>query len=351
MSYQPPYTITPKSLHLVAEINEKLGRLSLLQEQSADLRLRKINRIRTIQGSLAIEGNTLSEAQITAILEGKPVIAPPREIQEARNALTVYEKLAQWQASSESDLLEAHLLLMQGLIDEAGAYRLKGVGVMQGEQVIYMAPPANRVAVLMGNLLTWLKNTKDHVLISSCVFHYEFEFIHPFADGNGRMGRLWQTLILSEWKAVFAHIPVESMVYVHQADYYKAINKSTQQTDSAPFIEFMLSIILEACLAHSSQDSDQVSDQVSDQAREQISDQLNALLSLLYKQPALTSSKLMQALKLKHRATFRQNYLQPALQNKWIEMTQPDAPKSPTQKYRITSLGKQLAQLQAKDNG
>jgi len=169
MSYQPPYTITPKTLHLVAEINEKLGRLLILQEQSADLRLRRINRIRTIQGSLAIEGNTLSEAQITAILEGKPVIAPPREIQEARNALAVYENLGQWNASSEEDLLDAHLLLMQGLIDEAGVYRLKGVGVMQGEQVIHMAPPAKRVDFLMGDLLDWLKHTKDHALKRPCV--------------------------------------------------------------------------------------------------------------------------------------------------------------------------------------
>ena len=335
MSYQPPYTITPKILNLVAEINEKLGRLLILQEQSADLRLRKINRIRTIQGSLAIEGNTLSEAQITAILDGKPVIAPPREIQEARNALTVYENLGKWNASSELDLLDAHLLLMQGLIDEAGAYRLKGVGVMQGEQVIHMAPPAKRVAFLMGDLLDWLKHTKDHALISSCVFHYEFEFIHPFADGNGRIGRLWQTLILSEWKGVFAYIPVESMVYMHQAEYYKAINDSTQQADSAPFIEFMLSIILEACVAHSLQESDQVTDQVTDQ--------VEALLNLLNKQSVLTTNEIMQALKLKHKATFRQNYLQPALQNKWIEMTQPGAPKSPTQKYRITALGKKLA--------
>ena len=168
---------------------------------------------------------------------------------------------------------------------------------------------------------------------------------------NGRMGRLWQTLILSEWKAVFAYIPVESMVYLHQGEYYKAINDSTEQADSTPFIEFMLSIILEACLAHSSQESDQVTDQVTGQAREQISDQVNALLNLLHKQPALTTNEIMQVLKLKHKATFRQNYLRPALQNKWIEMRQPDAPKSPTQKYRITALGKQLTQgLKDKDS-
>ncbi len=248
MSYQPPYTITPKILHLIAEISENLGRLSILMEQSANLRLRRINRIRTIQGSLAIEGNTLTEQQITAILEGKPVIAPPREIQEARNALAAYEQLEQWQASREAHLLDAHLLLMHGLIDEAGTYRHKGVGVMRGDQVIHMAPPANRVNILMGDLLSWLKTTPDHALIASCVFHYEFEFIHPFIDGNGRMGRLWQTLILSQWNPLFIHIPVESMVYAQQEAYYQALNESTSQTDSAPFIEFMLTVILEACL-------------------------------------------------------------------------------------------------------
>lgn len=211
MSYQPPYTITPRILHLIAEISENLGRLSILLEQPANLRLRRINRIRTIQGSLAIEGNTLTEQQITAILEGKPVIAPPREIQEARNALVAYEQLDQWQASNEQHLLDAHRILMKGLIDEMGVYRQKGVGVMKDGQVIHMAPPANRVNILMADLLSWLKTTPDHALIKSCVFHYEFEFIHPFIDGNGRMGRLWQTLILSQWNPLFIYIPVESM--------------------------------------------------------------------------------------------------------------------------------------------
>ncbi len=216
MGYQPPYTITPKILHLIAEISENLGRLSVVQEQSSNLRLHRINRIRTIQGSLAIEGNTLTEQQITAILEGKPVIAPPREIQEARNALLAYEQLDQWQASNEQHLLDAHQLLMKGLIDQVGVYRHKGVGVMKEGQVIHMAPPANRVKLLMADLLGWLKTTADHALIKSCVLHYEFEFIHPFIDGNGRMGRLWQTLILSQWNPLFVHIPVESMVYAQQ---------------------------------------------------------------------------------------------------------------------------------------
>ncbi|MDC9729895.1 MAG: Fic family protein [Methyloprofundus sp.] len=330
MSYQPPYTITPKILHLIAEISENLGRLSILLEQSSNLRLRRINRIRTIQGSLAIEGNTLTEQQITAILEGKPVIAPPREIQEARNALSTYEKLNQWQASNEQHLLNAHLSLMQGLIDEAGVYRHKGVGVMQGEQVIHMAPPANRVIILMGDLLNWLETTPDHALIKSCVFHYEFEFIHPFIDGNGRMGRLWQTLILSQWNPLFIHIPVESMVYAQQEAYYQALNESTLKSDSAPFIEFMLTVILQACKSDTPQDNPQVTPQVFKL--------LNAIKG------EMSREQLQTVLKLKDRKSFRERYLLPALTDGLIEMTLPDKPKSSLQKYFLTKRGKQLVE-------
>ncbi len=323
MSYQPPYTITPTIISLIAEISEKLGRLSMLQEQENNLRLRRINRIRTIQGSLAIEGNTLTEEQITAVLEGKPVIAPPREIQEARNAIIAYEKLGQWQADSSQALLEAHQTLMQGLIDDAGYYRRAGVGVMQGKQVIHMAPPANRVSDLMQDLFNWLANSDEHPLIRSSVFHYEFEFIHPFADGNGRMGRLWQTLILSQWKPIFAYLPVESLVYVNQADYYQALQQSTDKTDSAPFIEFILNRILEAC--------DESSPQVTPYDAPQVKD----LIKLL-KQGEMSKAELMKGLHLKDAKSFRKRYLQPALSAGFIEMTLPDKPTSPAQKYRLS---------------
>ncbi len=251
MRYQPPLTLTPAMVSLVAEIAEAVGRLSLVAEDT--LRLRRINRIRTIQGSLAIEGNTLSEEQITAVLEGKPVLAPPREIQEARNALAAYEQMTHWQPEREADLLQAHKVLTQGLLEDAGRYRGGGVGVMQGEHVIHMAPPANRVPGLMHDLLAWLGACEAHPLIAGAVFHYEFEFIHPFADGNGRMGRLWQTLILSRWQPVLADLPVESMVHAHQQAYYRAIEQSTAKTDCAPFVHFMLERILEACRANTPQ--------------------------------------------------------------------------------------------------
>ncbi len=190
LKYQPPYSITSEILNRVAEISETIGRLSAFSEQAKSLKLRRINRIRTIRGSLAIEGNTLSEEQITAILDGKKVIAPPREVLEAQNALTTYDQFNKWNPVAEKDLVDAHRILMSNLIEEAGLYRRGGVGVMAGGRVIHMAPPADLVPQLMADLFGWLADSEAHPLINSSVFHYEFEFIHPFSDGNGRMGRL-----------------------------------------------------------------------------------------------------------------------------------------------------------------
>ncbi len=223
-----------------------MGRILVLEDVSKTIRLRRINRIRTIQGSLAIEGNTLGIEQITAILDGKRVIASPREIQEVRNAIKAYDLFDKWDPNSKENLLDAHQVLMSALLDNPGNFRTGGVGVVSGQKVVHMAPPANRVTYLMNDLLRWLKTTDQHPLIASSVFHYEFEFIHPFEDGNGRMGRLWQTLILSKWEPLFAHIPVESLVYEHQAEYYDALNKSTKNAESSVFIEFMLRMILSA---------------------------------------------------------------------------------------------------------
>jgi len=330
-SYQPPYTITPEILNRVAAISEAVGRLTVLTDQARALRLRRINRIRTIHGSLAIEGNSLSEAQITAILEGKHVIAPPREVQEVKNALAAYDRFETWKPETEKDLLEAHRILMSGLIDEAGIYRRGGVGVMAGQQVIHMAPPADRLPQLMADLFNWLVATDAHPLIASSVFHYEFEFIHPFADGNGRMGRLWQSLILARWNPLFADIPVESLIFEHQAEYYHAIQESTRQTDSAPFIAFMLRMILDTVTVSTPQVSPQVSPQVGE------------LLAAI--RGEMGREALQSALGLSDRKSFRERYLKPALVNGLIEMTIPDKPNSRLQKYRLTDKGRQwLAQ-------
>lgn len=328
MKYRPPFTITPQILNLVAGISEAVGRLTAIAEQASALRLRRINRVRTIQGSLAIEGNTLSEAQITAILEGQRVIAPPREVQEVKNALAAYDRFDTWKPEAEKDLLEAHRILMSGLIDEAGLYRHGGVGVMAGQQMIHMAPPANRVPQLMGDLFDWLTVTDAHPLVASSIFHYEFEFIHPFADGNGRMGRLWQSLILARWNLLFADIPVESQVFQHQAEYYQAIQKSTQKSDSAPFIAFMLRMILDTV----SSSTPEVATEVTPEVR---------LLSVLTSEA--TRKQLKESLGLKDDEHFRKAYLLPALEAGLIEMTIPDKPRSSKQKYRLTDKGRQHA--------
>ena len=327
MKYQPPYTITPEILNRVAAISEAIGRLTVLTDQARALRLRRINRIRTIRGSLAIEGNTLSEAQITAILEGKRVIAPPREVHEMKNALAAYDQFDTWKPSSEKDLLEAHRILMSGLIDETGLYRHGGVGVMAGQEVIHVAPPADRVPQLMGDLFGWLAATDAHSLIASSVFHYEFEFIHPFADGNGRMGRLWQSLILARRNPLFADIPVESLIFEHQAEYYQAIQESTQKTNSAPFIAFMLRMILDTVTSS----TPEVAPEVTPEVR---------LLSVLAGE--MTRQQLKEALGLKDDEHFRKAYLLPALDAGLIEMTIPDKPRSSKQKYRLTDKGRQV---------
>ncbi len=320
-TYQPPCTITPAMLSMVASIAETIGRL--LAQQNTLLRLSKVNRIRTIHGSLAIEGNTLSEAQITAILQGKRVVAPATEIQEVRNAIKVYDRLGQWQALEQGELLQAHALLMEGLLDSAGAYRPGNVGVMGGEQVVHVAPPARRVSGLMTDLFYWLQQTDLHPLVASSIFHYEFEFIHPFEDGNGRMGRLWQSVLLYRWNPLFQDLPVESMIFARQQDYYQALNQSTQSADAAPFLEFMLQVIQSTLEA--SQSSPQVTLQVTPQ--------VEALLTVL--KGDMSRTELMAVLGLSDRKSFSQRYLLPALQAGLIEMTIPDKPNSRLQKYRL----------------
>ncbi len=327
----PPCTITPSLLNLVAQISEVVGRRSAFTGQEGDLRLRRLNSIRTIQGTLAIEGNGLSEAQITALLAGKRVVAPPREVQEARNALVVYERFAQWRPEVEADLLAAHGVLMAGLVDEPGRYRRGAVGVMKGEVVVHLAPPAERVPALMHDLFAWLAAVEVHPLISAAIFHYEFAFIHPFADGNGRMARLWQSLILSRWQPLFAELPVESLVRDHQHDYHQAIGQSSDLGDAGPFVEFMLRMMLAAFAV----DSPQVAQQVSPQVKR--------LLESL--QGAMSRDQLQKALGLLDRKSFRSRYLQPALAAGLIEMTIPDKPNSRLQLYRLSDHGRHWLHL------
>ena len=247
--YKPPFEISSRTINLIAEISAQIERYAIRLENEG-LRLRKANRIRTIHSSLAIEGNNLSEGQVRDIINGKNVVAPLREIQEVKNAIKTYEMYGTLNPFSVDDLLRAHGTMMAALTDDAGRFRRGGVGVFSETGLVHMAPPADLVPSQIGDLMGWLASSDDHLLIRSCVFHYEFEFIHPFSDGNGRMGRLWQSLILGKLHPLFEHLPVENMVFSNQEAYYNAIAASNNLAQSGPFIEFMLGEILSTLKSH-----------------------------------------------------------------------------------------------------
>jgi Fic family protein len=244
--YAPPLTLNPALLNRVAAIAEALGRWSARQDAWPSPRLRRENRIHTIQASLAIEQNSLSIEQVTALFDGQRVIGPARDIQEVRNAITAYDALPRWDPSNPQHLLEAHGLLMAGLIDAPGRFRRGGVGIYRGDQLLHMAPPASRVPDLVNDLLAWLAASAWHPLLVSCVAHYELEFIHPFTDGNGRLGRLWQTLILSRWNPLLAWLPIDEVIRSRQQGYYESLGQADQLGDLEPFVAYQLEVIHDA---------------------------------------------------------------------------------------------------------
>lgn len=239
----PPYQITPEIIKLIVSISEKTGQINAKFLDKPSPKLRKENRIKTIHSSLSIEGNTLTEEQITALIENKRIIGPEKDVNEVLNAIKVYNKLKSFDPKSSKSFLKAHEILMEGLVSDNGKYRNKGVGIMAGDRIAHMAPPAENVPHLMNDLFEYLKTSKEISLIKSCVFHYEMEFIHPFIDGNGRMGRLWQTLILMKEYPVFEFIPFENIIHKSQSDYYHALSQSDKSGSSTPFIEYMLKVV------------------------------------------------------------------------------------------------------------
>ena len=240
----PPFIITSKIVNLIAKISEQVGGLNASLLNSSP-QLRKQNRIKTIAGTLAIEGNQLTEEQITAIIEGQKVLGSARELAEVAGAISAYDALPELQPHKINDLLKAHNLMMSGILIDAGKFRNKAVGIHKGNKVHHIAPPAHQVSGLMADLVNWLKKSQDHPLITSSVFHYEFEFIHPFTDGNGRLGRLWQTLILSKWHQLFLALPLESIIKDNQQKYYQALEQADKEGNSVAFIDFMLLTISE----------------------------------------------------------------------------------------------------------
>lgn len=240
---KPPYEITPSIVKHIASISEKIGEVNAKYLVKTNPSLRKQNQIKTIHSSLSIEGNTLTEEQITAILENKRVVGPQKDIIEVLNALEVYKNISKLNHQSEQDFLKAHKMLLKDLIENSGKYRTKGVGIVKGSKVEHLAPPHENVPFLMKDLFQYLKDKSEISLIKSCVFHYEMEFIHPFMDGNGRMGRLWQTLILMDEYPVFEFLPFETLISKNQTAYYNSLSASDKAGKSTPFIEYMLRIL------------------------------------------------------------------------------------------------------------
>jgi len=240
---KPPYDLTAKIMNLIVSISEKIGVVNSAYLHKPPTELRKKNRIKTIQASLEIEGNTLSVDQITALLNNERVLAPQKDLNEVRNAIEVYDRLNEFDPFDLTSLLKAHELLMRGLVDRAGVLRNKAVGIVKGDELAHLAPPGDMVLPLLSDLYDYLKNDDDLLLLKSCVFHYEFEFIHPFIDGNGRMGRLWQTLILKKYSPIFEFLPVESIIKQRQNEYYNALALADKMGKSTPFIEFVLEVI------------------------------------------------------------------------------------------------------------
>jgi Fic family protein len=327
MTYQPPFEITAKIINQISTIAQQIGRLDA-SGLSISPQLRKQNRIRTIQGTLAIEGNTLSIEQVTAILDGKRVLGRPREIAEVQGAIQAYEALPSLKPGAVKDLLRAHRLLMGDVLVGAGKFRSSAVGIHKGDRVVHVAPPAKRVPELMGDLLDWVKQGEEHALIKSCVFHYELEFIHPFMDGNGRMGRLWQTLILGQWHELFYLLPIESLVKDQQDRYYQVLEEADAAASSTVFIELMLELI-ETTLGQNSEALNRTTDQATDQATDQVRQLLAVMNDRYWTVPAM-----MTQLGLSHKPTFRQNYLNPALAAGLIVMQYPESPRHPKQQYR-----------------
>lgn len=322
-NYKPPFTLTNKTINLISSITEVATRISINDKMNSNPRLRRDNRIRTIHASLAIENNSLSLDQVTDIINGKRILGAPDEICEVKNAYEAYNVLLDMNPYSINDMFQAHKLLMKELTKEAGTFRSGGVGIFAGEKLVHMAPPANQVPHLIKELVAWAKTSDVHPLIKSSVFHYEFEFIHPFSDGNGRMGRMWQTLMLYNWRELFGWLPIETLIRDRQDVYYKVLSECDHSADSGKFVEFLLETIHDALFEIFT----------TEQVSEQVTVQVEKLLSIIDNKEYSTK-ELMEMLGLKHRPTFRDNYLLPALELGYIEMTIPDKPNSSKQKYR-----------------
>ena len=324
--YKPPYSLTEEMMNLVSSISEKMGKIDVYHNLDSKPHLRRSNRIKSIHSSLKIEANSLSIGEVKDVIDGRMVLGKEREIQEVKNAYEAYEMINSLNPYKLRDLLKIHGVMEKQLELSAGSFRHGEEGVFNGEQCIFMAPPPHLVTDLMTELFTWMKknNKKVHPLILSAVFHYEFVFIHPFSDGNGRTARLWHTVILSKWNPVFEYIPIESQIEKCQDGYYKAIAQCHVKGNSNMFIEFMLEQI------------DSILNEVISQIRssdDNITDYVKKMIELMDFEVPYSAVSIMAMLGLKSRETFRKNYLDPALELGLLVRTIPDKPNSRNQRY------------------
>lgn len=324
--YKPPFTITNEILSYTSSVSEKIGNLMAIGNMDAKPHLRRNNRIKSIHSSLKIEANSLSLGQVRDVIDGRTVLGEQKEIQEVKNAYTAYEHFSEIDPYSIDDLKKFHGMMTKYIVEESGVFRCGEEGVFSGEQCIFMAPPAQLVPGLMGELFDWMREAQDfvHPLVLSSVFHYEFVFIHPFSDGNGRMARLWHSAILSKWKPIFEYIPIESQIEKFQEEYYDVIARCNSEGESTAFIEFMLTQIDKIL--------DDICTQIKDD-REQTSEYVKTLIEVMEYGVPYTSRTLMEKLGLKSKEGFRRNYLNPAVRMKLVRMTIPDRPTSRNQRY------------------
>ena len=324
--YEPPFNITNGMLKLVSSISEKVGKISVTSNMQTKPHLRKNNRIKSIHSSLKIEANSLTIGQVRDVINGKTVLGEKKEIQEVKNAYAAYEKLLQINPFNIDELKNLHGIMTKYLVDESGEFRKGEEGVFSGDKCIFMAPPARMVPELMGNLFDWLSCSKEevHPLIMSAVFHYEFVFIHPFSDGNGRMARLWHSAFLTKWNPIFEYIPIESQIEKFQDEYYDAIAKCHTEGSSNTFILFTLEQIDKIL--------DEITEQISASA-ENVSEYVKKLLDVMEYDMPYTLTTLMELLGLKSKETIRRHYIHPALALNLIQMTIPDKPQSRNQRY------------------
>lgn len=324
--YKPPFTLTNKMLNYSILISQKIEKISSYQSLKRMPILRRNNKIKSIHSSLAIEANSLSLDQVRDVIDGSPVIGPQKEIEEVKDAYNAYQIIEEYDGFKEKDLLKAHRIIAHSIDKEFGKYRSHSEGVVDEKgNIVHVAPSEKMVPSLMSDLFDWLKNDKDTpLLIKSCIFHYEFVFIHPFGDGNGRTARLWHNVLLMKWNNLFEYIPIESHIYKYQKDYYEAIDKSNKNGNSNVFIEFMLKMIDETI--------DEVLISVNQDSRS-ISEQVNRLLEIMEPGIPLTANEIMHRLKIKSKETLRGSYLNPAIENGLVKMSIPDKPNSKNQKY------------------